>query len=287
MRLSKKLKNRIKGSRLLWPVRKTWRTWKLMRARMSGSHFCSVCGFTGKPRDSKVLWEELSATWGLSAAWVKYFDAREGTCCVGCGASLRSNHLAKTLVSLINQQSGVTDARTLEEACDTDFMGQWRVAEINSAGHLHGALARLKHLRFSEFGSKDPRVPSENLLSLTYPDQHFDLVITSETLEHVPDVDGALKEIHRVLKPGGWHVFTVPIIDDGRATIQRAAIENGKLMHLLPPSYHGNPTQSPTDLLVFYEYGMDFVERCTSAGFTTTVHRDAANPAIITLVSRK
>jgi SAM-dependent methyltransferase len=287
MSQSKKLKNRIKGSRLLWPARKAWRSLKLLRARLSGSHFCGVCGFTGKPRESKVLWEELSTTWGLSAEWVGYFDAREGSGCVRCGASLRSSHLAKTLASLVNQQSGATDARTLMEACETDFMGRWRVAEINSAGHLHGALARLRHLQFSEYGSKDPRVPSENLLCLTYPDQHFDLVITSETLEHVPDVDGALKEICRVLKPGGFHVFTVPIIDDGRATRQRAAIENGKLRHILPPTHHGNRTQSPTDLLVFYEYGMDFLDRCSSAGFTTTVHRDAANPAILTLVSRK
>ena len=42
---------------------------------------------------------------------------------------------------------------------------------------------------------------SEDLTRLTYPDNSFDLILTSETLEHVPDLNAALCEIHRVLCP--------------------------------------------------------------------------------------
>jgi ubiquinone/menaquinone biosynthesis C-methylase UbiE len=49
-----------------------------------------------------------------------------------------------------------------------------------------------------------------NIYALPYPDNTFDGVILSEILEHVErDVDG-LKEVYRVLKPGGVVAITVP-----------------------------------------------------------------------------
>ena len=49
-----------------------------------------------------------------------------------------------------------------------------------------------------------------NIYTLPYPDNTFDGVILSEILEHVErDVDG-LREVYRVLKPGGVVAITVP-----------------------------------------------------------------------------
>ena len=42
------------------------------------------------------------------------------------------------------------------------------------------------------------------------PDAHFDVVSTIEVLEHVRDVDMAMSEIVRVLKPGGALLVSVP-----------------------------------------------------------------------------
>ena len=67
-------------------------------------------------------------------------------------------------------------------------------------------------LCFSEFGSTSPAVPSQDLMQLTYADASFDMVITSDTLEHVPDIDRALRETLRILKPGGMHEFSVPVV---------------------------------------------------------------------------
>ncbi|GHF21459.1 methyltransferase type 11 [Amycolatopsis deserti] len=42
---------------------------------------------------------------------------------------------------------------------------------------------------------------------IPYPDDSFDLVVGHAVLHHIPDVPGALREVLRVLKPGGRFVF--------------------------------------------------------------------------------
>jgi ubiquinone/menaquinone biosynthesis C-methylase UbiE len=47
-------------------------------------------------------------------------------------------------------------------------------------------------------------------LALPFADASFDTVICSEVLEHLPDYAGALREIERVLRPGGSLCVSVP-----------------------------------------------------------------------------
>jgi len=49
-----------------------------------------------------------------------------------------------------------------------------------------------------------------NIYALPYPDNTFDAVILSEILEHLDDDVAGLREIYRVLKPGGVVAITVP-----------------------------------------------------------------------------
>lgn len=66
-------------------------------------------------------------------------------------------------------------------------------------------------------------------LAMPFPDASFDVVICSEVLEHIHDHRGVLAEIHRVLKPGGRFVASVP-----RAWPER-------LCWLLSDPYHEAP----------------------------------------------
>ncbi len=48
--------------------------------------------------------------------------------------------------------------------------------------------------------------------TLPFENESFDAVLCSEVLEHVPDLDAALTELIRVLKPNGKMLITVPFV---------------------------------------------------------------------------
>jgi SAM-dependent methyltransferase len=49
-----------------------------------------------------------------------------------------------------------------------------------------------------------------NVLQLPYPDKTFDVVVSFETIEHVPNGADWLREAARVLKPGGLFIVSTP-----------------------------------------------------------------------------
>lgn len=59
-------------------------------------------------------------------------------------------------------------------------------------------------------GIKDVTLQVGDATCLNFPDAIFDKVLCSEVIEHIPDALQALREIHRVLKPGGNLVISTP-----------------------------------------------------------------------------
>ncbi len=60
--------------------------------------------------------------------------------------------------------------------------------------------------------SRDAKVAviQGDALHLPFPDNHFDHVICSEVLEHIPEDSAAMAELVRVLRPGGTMAVTIP-----------------------------------------------------------------------------
>ena len=247
---------------------------------------CAVCGKRWLRLSLKVISTQLAGEWELDSTWTNYFNEREGLVCLGCRSAKRSVYFAQSIVGFAKQTLGV-ECKSLHELVSGSALAEFRVAELNSCGSLHPYLAKLPKLNYSEYESKNPCIRSEDLMQLTYSDGSFDLVLDSETLEHVPDFDRALSEIHRILKPGGWHLFTIPIVFDGRPTRQRAMIKDQKVQNLLPQSFHGRPGETKPDYLVFYEFGSDIIQRVANLGFKVELKQDATNPSLITIVSQK
>lgn len=107
----------------------------------------------------------------------------------------------------------------------------------------------------------------QDLQALDLPDCAFDLVTTNEVLEHVPSIDRALAEIHRILKPGSVHVGTMPFMYYQDESIVRARLENGRIVHLMEPEYHGNPVDPEGGALAFEIPGWNLLDRARAAGF--------------------
>jgi SAM-dependent methyltransferase len=95
----------------------------------------------------------------------------------------------------------------------------------------------------------------EDLMAQTFAAESFDLVVTSDVFEHLPDAAAAAREILRTLKPGGAHIFTVPWFR-AKKTVVRAVMQDGQLRHLEKPDYHGNPIDE-NGALVFTEWGRE------------------------------
>ncbi len=53
-------------------------------------------------------------------------------------------------------------------------------------------------------------VKKGDICAMPFDDNHFNLVLATDVVEHVDDDAGALREIARVLKPGGSALITVP-----------------------------------------------------------------------------
>jgi hypothetical protein len=93
----------------------------------------------------------------------------------------------------------------------------------------------------------------QDITALTFADGSFDLIISSDVLEHVPLLDQAFNETARVLRSGGAHLFTVP---PRARTQKRAEIVDGEIRHFETPEYHRDPL-SPGGILTFWDVGSD------------------------------
>jgi SAM-dependent methyltransferase len=142
------------------------------------------------------------------------------------------------------------------------------VLEINEAGNLTAFLSQVPHYTLAMY-------PAVDMQRLPYPDQSFDLIVHSDTLEHVADPMTALAECRRVLRPQGICAFTIPTIV-GRLTRSRTG---------LPPSYHGAPGIGRDDYIVHTEYGADAWTQVIMAGFTECRIVTLEYPAGIALVA--
>ena len=103
-----------------------------------------------------------------------------------------------------------------------------------------------------------------DVTSLPYPADHFDLVICSHVLEHVPDDRSAMRELCRVLRPGGVAILLVPMSTRPVTDEDPAVIDPDERQRRFGQRDHVRL------------YGRDYVDRLREAGFTVTVERPAA-----------
>jgi ubiquinone/menaquinone biosynthesis C-methylase UbiE len=63
--------------------------------------------------------------------------------------------------------------------------------------------------QYAHYG--DPKLTKVDVTNIPFEDNHFDVILCTHVLEHIPDDTKAMSELLRVMKPGGWGIFQVPI----------------------------------------------------------------------------
>jgi SAM-dependent methyltransferase len=107
--------------------------------------------------------------------------------------------------------------------------------------------------RCSDFDLNTHRADiSLDLQNIDLPDATVDVILTPHVLEHVPDTEKALSEVHRLLAPRGRMYLQVPLLQGVTA----------------PPmmeEYHADQT------LVHWRFGWDLTEVLRRSGFAVRV----------------
>ena len=201
---------------------------------------CNVCGSRGR--------------------FLRLERGREGTVCGNCGSTSRNRAVALALGRVLGETIPVFAWRRRSTL---------RVLESSPRGVLAMFFGEKFDYYATEYDPAEiatgthPRAFAD-FQKLHYADGTFDVVIASDVFEHIRRDAEAMRELHRVLRPGGELVLTVPY-DHARAqTIQRVDTTGPADVHLLPPQYHGGGGHT----LAYREYGRDLVDLLAAAGFS-------------------
>jgi SAM-dependent methyltransferase len=209
---------------------------------------------------------------------------RESLNCAECGTTSRYRSIGRGVLRAMRELAGV-DACSVAELATTDSSARLRVYDtqvpfsLATVGYpipellgrchwmeVHCSLYKPGRPPGEELG---PGITNQNLEKLTFPDGFFDLVITSDVMEHVRLDDRAHQEIARVLRPGGVYVFTVPHFRD-RETLVRVRPADpddpSADVYLTEPEYHGDGNSPDGRALSYRSYGTDLDEYLTSLG---------------------
>ena len=124
---------------------------------------------------------------------------------------------------------------------------------------LQARLARLPHLDYVTADLDNPRADEVvDITAMQFPDCSFDAIYCSHVLEHVPADRQAIRELWRVLRPGGWALLVVPIGAD--LTVEDPAVTD--------PSGRLRRFGQADHVRI---YGRDFQDRLREAGFDVDV----------------
>jgi ubiquinone/menaquinone biosynthesis C-methylase UbiE len=99
---------------------------------------------------------------------------------------------------------------------------------------------------------------------MNLPDGSFDSILCSHVLEHVEDDAAAMRELRRVVKPGGWAIVMVPLDITRTSTYENPSV--------------ASPADREREFWQFDHvrlYAPDIAERLNAAGFEVTTERVA------------
>jgi len=148
---------------------------------------CNICGWKGR---------EFYPNTGPG------YDER-GTLCPGCAGLDRHRSMLAVLL-----------------AC-TDFFGKdSRILEVAPMRGFQVLCSSQPGVNYTSFDPYRSAMEQGDITRMRFADGEADFFLCFHVLEHVPDEDAALREVARVVRPGGIAVFQVPMDWDAETTIE-------------------------------------------------------------------
>jgi GT2 family glycosyltransferase/glycosyltransferase involved in cell wall biosynthesis len=193
----------------------------------------------------------------LNDSWLPNW--RERLECPNCRMNNRQRLIAKLVKQELTAEFSKKHAYFMEQVtslfgwADSTF-GDHEIVGSEYLGHEHPS------------GSVINGIRHEDVESLSFADGVLDLIASNDVFEHVPNPGKAFAECARVMKAGGVMLVTIPFHSDKATSVVRAELDQGKLRHILPPIFHGNPV-SAEGSLVFTDFGWDVLSQMRSVGF--------------------
>lgn len=206
---------------------------------------------------------------------------RDNYFCISCGSIPRFRAIIKYIKQYFPNYKNLYIHESSPMGASSEFMA--KNCKNYSSSHY-----------FSDIHTGDIKngYRCENLESLTFKNESFDILITQDVFEHIHHPELALKEIERVLKSGGAHIFTVPYYPNIKSS-PRIIEKNGASVHIKEPIYHKNPV-SIEGSLVTYDWGYDIADyiynicKMTTTILYTQDHRQGIEGEFIEVfISRK
>lgn len=206
---------------------------------------------------------------------IKSPNFREDCICRSCKSFNRQRQISYILLSTVLYKNSLFSS--LKDFISRDDLS---VYYTESKGPIHDAMYRMKNYVCSEYFGEEYKggnivegIMHQDLQDLSFSDNSFDIVISSEIFEHIPDAYKAFKEVYRVLKPGGKHIFTIPFDASGYTDAVKAVRkEDGTIQFLTTPEYHDDPIRPKEGVLVYQIFSLEMLIKLKAIGFTTNMH---------------
>jgi SAM-dependent methyltransferase len=192
---------------------------------------------------------------------------RNDAICVRCGSVSRHRHMALCILSAFGDR-GIRDL--------ADFGGRPDLSVFNagSGGPILRRLGGSPNIVRSEYfdgvpsGHHKDGVLCQDLERMSFPDASMDLVLTEDVFEHLRDYRKGFRDVHRILKPGGCHIFSIPFYYQSR-TEDLFEMRDGELMPKGPIEYHGDPVRG--EIPTYSHFGFDLAAFLEEIGFQVDI----------------
>jgi SAM-dependent methyltransferase len=201
---------------------------------------------------------------------------RETLQCRKCFAPMRERSLALALLEHWQRRTGVRHS-SIAALADAG-LGDVRLLDSDNFSAISHILrsdqgyVRSSYLPDHPWGAAvEPNYYNINLERIDFTDASFDIVLTSDVMEHVRNSDAAHAEIHRVLRPGGAYIFNVPFDEREEKDIQLVDTSGDEDVYLCKPQYHGDPLSG--GILAYRVFGRELIAKLEALGFQVDFKR--------------